>query len=342
MTEHMTRLRNWVLPFAALALLAGCDAETAPPTEIEGTGNIEGMIYYDMNRDGLYDPSAGDSVMTGIDLVLLSRGTNEAIPNGAATTGADGRFAMNNVPLGTHDLMVDEATAPQAAVFCRNPIPVSVYPGEMQYQSVTAQQSCLVDIAVAEEQDLGSYVTVAGIAVSGSGQIRGGYVHIEDESGGIRLFDYDLDGMGIAVGDRLEISGTLAEYGGDLQITGVTVNALEADVADPVPTVVSTAELMDAGVDPVDPLLGRLIQVQQAEMVSEFGADGMHYRNALIDTGDGTAIVRVEEAVADTPADAGLMTVGNCYTITGVAGTFSQEGQIFPRTTADIVEVACP
>ena len=121
------------------------------------------------------------------------------------------------------------------------------------------------------------------------------------------------------------------------------MNGVEEDAADPQPTLVTTGEIAEAGLDGADPLMGRLVKVEGAELVSGFGANGMHYRNALIDTGDGTTIVRLEEAVgAGTPEIEALMTVGTCYDITGVTGTFSQEGQIFPRTPADIVEVACP
>ncbi len=344
MNDQMSgRVRRWAVALAAVSVLAACDDDVAPPTAIEGTGSVEGLLFYDANRDGLFDPSAGDEALPGVQLVLRQRGTEDVLAGGTAVTGDDGRFSMTGVPLGTHELFVNESTAPEFATFCRNPIPVSVYRNETQFEDVDARQSCLVTIAVAEEQPLGEYVTVSGIVVSGSGMIRPGYIHIEDESGGVRLFDYALDDLGLEVGDRLEASGTLAAYGGDFQITGITVNAVEEDAADPQPTLVTTAEISEAGLDGKDPLLGRLVKVEGAELVSEFGADGMHYRNALIDTGEGATIVRLEEAVgAGTPEIEALMTVGSCYDITGVTGTFSQEGQIFPRTPADIVEVACP
>lgn len=334
--------RRQALPLLVLALAAGCDEEVTPPFEVEGTGGLEGQVFFDANGDGIFDPSAGDSALAGVQVVLLDRGTDRMISGGQAVTDDQGRFVLDAVPVGTHDLLIDEATAPEALAFCRNPLPVTIFLGETGFSDLAAESSCLVSIAEAEAEPLGSFVTVSGIVTSAPGMIRGGYTHIQDATGGIRIFASSLEGQGIEVGDRIEVSGTLAQFGGDLQLTSVTLNEHQEDVADPQPELVTTAEIAAAGLDSQSELLGSFVRVEAAELVTEFGAGGLNIRNAWIDTGDGRAQIRLESALGSEDEVTSLMAVGKCYDIVGVLGAFNQAGQLFPRQVADIEEVPCP
>lgn len=330
------------LPMLALGLLAGCDDGVTPQYEVGGTGAVEGLVFFDANGDGSYDPAGGDQALQGVEVVLLQRGTGSALAGAEATSDASGRFRITGVPVGTHDLLIDEASAPEFAIFCQNPQPVSVFLNEAQFAGLDAERSCLVTIAEAEAEPLGTFVTVSGIVTSAPGMIRGGYTHIQDETGGLRLFETALEGRGIEIGDRIEVSGTLAAFGGDLQLTGVTLGSVEEDAADPQPVLVTTGQIAEAALDTQSELLGSFVRVEGAKVVGAFGSNGLNFRNALIDTGDGAAQVRLEAAVAaDEAAIAALMTEGRCYDIVGVLGAFNQDGQLFPRTPADIVEVTC-
>jgi hypothetical protein len=108
--------------------LTACDLEPADPLVIDGTGDIEGFLFFDANRDGRFDPSAGDSALRNVRVQVLERGTTRVLANGTAQTGADGRFIIPNLPAGTHHLRVDTASA-AGIRFCQNPVPVSVYIG---------------------------------------------------------------------------------------------------------------------------------------------------------------------------------------------------------------------
>ena len=53
------------------------------------------------------------------------------------------------------------------------------------------------------------------------------------------------------------------------------------------------------------------------------------------------AIMRIDDGVANRDNLPTLYPAGTCYDVTGMVGSFNGAGQIFPRSTADIVEVSC-
>lgn len=347
MAERKQRMiGGWgVLVLAALAVTA-CDQDPAPPFEIEGTGGVEGFLFYDADQDGSFSAVAGDYEVAGADVVIFERGTQQAFSGASATTDAGGRFTVTGLPAGTHDLMIDTTTTPSEVAFCQNPVPVTVYLGEVPRYDVAGRGGCVISIAEAEQFDptAGEYVTVSGIVTSYPGQVDNSYTWIEDSSGGIQIFSSALGGQTppIEIGDRIEVSGTLSSYGDQLQIAGaVALNAHEEDVLTPVPASSTTGEITAAGPDPTDPLQGMLVTLTGVEVTEAFGSGSLHEQNAHIDDGSGQTILRVDDGVADPGQLNTLFPVGNCYDITGLVGSFGGDGQIFPRSTDDMVEVAC-
>ncbi|MGK7313584.1 MAG: carboxypeptidase-like regulatory domain-containing protein, partial [Candidatus Longimicrobiales bacterium M2_2A_002] len=93
-----------VLALAALAVTA-CDPDPAPPFEIEGTGGVEGFLFFDANKDAAFSTLDGDFPVVGADVGIFERGTEQAFSGGTATTNANGRFTVTGLPAGTHDLV---------------------------------------------------------------------------------------------------------------------------------------------------------------------------------------------------------------------------------------------
>ena len=334
---------------AGLALAAAaCEDEPAPLFEVPGTGGVEGLVFLDVDRDARFDPSAGDMLLPNVTVRLLVRGTSQVLANGQTQTDASGRFQLTGIAIGTHDLAIDTAGIGTGVAFCQNPLPVNVYLNETQFQSIAARGGCVIAIAEAEAQ-LDEVVTIRGTVTSFPGQLRGQYTYIEDNTGGIRIFSGVPEGRGIEIGDEIEVTGTMLSFSGDLQLGGtVTVNEIEKAGNEVTPTPLTTGELAAAGLAAASPELGILVRISKARMETAFGAGGINGRNSLIDDGSGRAQIRFETTVFPAASTAAAQTaltaaypVGTCYDITGVTGAFNGDGQIFPRTLDDIVEVPC-
>jgi hypothetical protein len=351
MQEFFTRRSAGVMLCAALALALGavaCDDDPAPLYEIPGSGSVEGLVFLDADRDGRFDPSAGDVLLPNVNVRLRVRGTQQILANGETQTDANGRFELTNVAVGTHDLAIDTAGLGGIVAFCQNPIPVNIFLNEEQFQPVAGRGGCVITIAEAEQQ-VDDLVTIRGTVTSFPGQLRSSYTYIEDNTGGIRIFSGVLEGQGIEIGDELEVSGTLLLFSGDLQLGNtVALNELEkaGEILDP--QMITTGGLAAAGLDPASPELGVLVTIEKARIETVFGEGALNGRNVWIDDGSGRAQVRFETTMfpaASTDAAEAALTaaypVGKCYDITGVTGAFNGDGQVFPRSLDDIVEVPC-
>jgi DNA/RNA endonuclease YhcR with UshA esterase domain len=348
----MSFKRYVAAPLLALGLAAaGCDSDPVPVFEPQGTGTLEGFVFFDVDRDGIFDPAAGDFALPNVRVGLHERGTSQTLANGTAQSGADGRFVISNVRPGTHSLRVDTASIPAGTRFCQNPVDVSIRIGERNFRPLGGSAACIITIAEAE-QTRGETVVIQGIVTSSTNQLRAtnDYTYIQDETGGIRIFSTALANRGIEVGDRIEVTGVISLFSNDLQLAGtVTLGTIQKNVFQITPQDVTTGAMQAALTEtgPDHPLLGTLVRIRAAEIVSAFGGGGINGRNVRINSGDGPAQMRIETGVVagETAAVQAQMTaqlpVGRCYDITGVVGAFAADAQIFPRTLSDIVEVPC-
>jgi len=340
-------LRRSALATALLTLAAACLSDPAPPFVVEGTGSLAGLVFFDADRNGFYDPAAGDQLVVGATLLARERGSAQVISGGQAVTGTDGRFTIAALPPGTHDLFVDTTTIPAGVFFCQNPLPATVAIDVERFVNVTGRGGCVIPILDAEVLGAGSFVTIQGIVVAQPGQLRsaGDNLYMEDGSSGIQVFGSALVGRGILIGDRVELSGDMTLFSGESELAGaLRVNEIVPAVVTPQPTSVSTATAAAAGSPPTAPLQGRLVLVTAAQQTAAFASGGG--RNATFDDGSGATEVRIESGLIPNSADVATTFPHNpaapkCYTITGVLGSFNGTAQVKPRTLADMQEVSC-
>ena len=332
--------RMLVLALLGAAGLTSCDYDTAPPFTIEGTGSVEGFLYFDADSDRRFDPSDGDEPVAGVGVAAVVRGTSQVLAT--ATSGADGRFRIEGLPAGSHELLFDEASVPEGVFVCQNPVPATVFIDETAFTEVAARPACLITIAEAQQAAAGEFVLVRGVVTAFPGQFDEGDAAMQDETGGIWLFSGALEGQGIEVGDLIEVGGVVNLDVQALQLANVELRQIVKDVGVPDPIELTTAQIAAAS-DARDPLQNLLATVRGARLVTGFTSGGS--RNATIDDGSGPTVVRVESVLSPDSGDGILaalgLEVGKCYDMTGIVGTFFGLAELFPRSPDDIVEVPC-
>jgi hypothetical protein len=339
----MTAFKNAArLAVAALIALsaAACDNSDPPPLfDTSGTGTVEGLVFRDVDANGKFDPSAGDTALSNITVRLRERGTTSNIANAQGTTNAGGRFSLANVPIGSHDLAIDTTgTGTRSLAFCVNPIPVSVFRTELQFIAIDARGGCIISIAEARKKPVGTPVTIRGTVTVATGMTNSNTAFVEDASGGIALFSI-VGGTPFQIGDIIELSGNLTTFNAtELEITPVRVAKVTPGTP-LTPKILTTAQVA-AGGPAASADQGRLVRILKAKMTVAFAAGGG--RNATFNDGSGNVLVRVESGVVPTVADINpKFTLNNCYNITGVIRSFNGDAQLTPRTLADIQEVPC-
>ncbi len=347
-SNMLLRVRSGIRWFglAAIAAMVGCDTDIDPQVKLDGTGDIEGFLFFDVSEDGLFDPSDGDFAIAGIGITLRDRGTDVTLAGSSTqVSAADGRFSFLNVTAGTHDMSFDTLTIPDSVSICENPVQVSVFIKETRFAEVRGRPGCLITIA--EAKDLGSggdFVVVRGLVTSFPGQVETGRTYIQDATAGAVIFGAtNLEGIGIQVGDQLEIGANTGEFSGDFEfLNPVLRDTVQGVEPNPQPDTVTTAALAASGADFKDLLQGRFVRLEKAELVAQFGTQASR-SNALIDDGSGAVTIRVLTGVAPQADLPNLFTLGLCYNFQGFGATFSGAGQIFLRSmdAADMEVVAC-
>lgn len=327
---------------AAVVLnIAACEG-VDPQLTFAGTGSLDGFVFFDASEDGIFDPSDGDYGISGVGLTVFERGTQSTVSGGTASSDAAGRFSMTGLPAGTHDMFIDTLTVPAGVSICQNPVQVTVFINETGFREIAGQPGCLITIAEAKDGPQGEFVIVRGIVTGAPGQVETGFTYIEDATAGTNIFGTALEGLGLNVGDRIEVGGITSQFSNDFQLTNPQLREVVADFAVPVPVVVTTGALAVSGADYTDPIQGAFIRVEKVQLTVAFGgAPGGNLQNALIDDGSGVAVVRVDDGVADRNGLNGIFSVGTCYNMNGFGANFAGSGQIFPRSLADIEEVPC-
>ena len=336
MKPSITRVRAAALLGAALLALGGCSDKPAAQFEPAGTGSVSGLLFYDADNNGQFTPVGGDTLLSGVTLQLLERGSSTQIAT--TTTATNGTFTFTGVPLGTHDLRVVRDTAiTHDLVFCKNPMSATVYAEENRFLAVPAKLGCVISIASAEPQT-GATVTVAGIVTAGQGVYRSANdnAYIQDATGGVQIFGLPAS-LGLVEGDSVEITGTMTVFSGETEITSPRVAAnVKHGVAVPAPLVRTAAQI--GGLTTTSADVGRLIRIDGVQ-VGAFSGTGSG-RNATATQGTDTFLLRLD-GNALTNIGTGYFQAGKCYDIVGVLGIFNGTSQLKPRTTADITEVPC-
>jgi hypothetical protein len=344
---NTTSLRLLV-PAAAIFALVACDIdpEQAPPLGLGERGSITGQVYFDANGNGVFDPVGGDTALPSVAIELAARGDSARLI-ASTTSDADGGFTFEGVPTGTHEIR--GRVAGGQGITCA-PVPVTVFVGEQAFAATPLRLTCRIDIVVAEQRTSGSVITVGGIVTAAPGVYRANNLYLQDATGGMQAFNVPGGtSSGIVEGDSVELTGPLAAFNQELQMS--PVNSFR---------IVSR----NRGIDTVDYTVRQLrdayaASVQLARPIGELvRLRGVILRNVpAVPTGTAGAGGTDFRVVQGTDSIGGRFDVlqnvqanldaarpdTRCYDVTGILGLFGSTLQIKPRRPSDIVvsEVAC-
>jgi len=314
------------------ALAAACVDQPAPAFSPEGTGSISGLLFYDADNNGQFTPVGGDTLLSGVSIRLMDRADEDVLAT--TTTSASGTFTFAGVPLGTHSLQVDTALT-GALVFCVNPLPATVYRDENRFLSVPGKVGCVIPIDSAEALPQGADITVSGIVTTSQGWFRNDNSYIEDLTGGINIFGLPAT-LGLQAGDSIEVTGVMANFGGELQVNQPRVTTVKRGVGEEEPDERTAVQM--AGVTPTSRDVGRLLVIRDAQVTNLTSATD---RDGTITDATGQVALRLDSN-ALTSITTAAFEAGKCYDIVGILGIFNGTPQLKPRIPADVIEVPCP
>lgn len=281
------------------------------------------------------------------ELVTLSGYTVTSVPTGTSTafsvsgTAPDGQTVVVRVSNGTG------VTRSNFVVGTRYTIRgiLSEFNGTAQIKvRGPADVAGPTPIATVRTGTSGTVYTVAGVLTAAPGSFTSGTnginseIWVQDATGGIAVFSVPTaDSLTLAIGDRIEVTGTLSAFSGQLQLSSSPqVTRLGAGTA-VTPRAVSGAELLARTYE------GQLVNLPTFTVVSVQTGTATSF-NVTGTAADGSTIVLRITGPTSAQDNAGLtradFTVGARYSVTGLATVFSTSTsttvQLKPRMRADV------
>ncbi|MCG8202999.1 InlB B-repeat-containing protein [Tenacibaculum finnmarkense genomovar finnmarkense] len=200
--------------------------------------------------------------------------------------------------------------------------PVSV---RLQLTDVVEAPEVIIKIADARTKVSGEIVSITGI-LTVTDQFAGS-AYIQDETGGIAIFDDKIHGEGtFKIGDQITVKATKSTHNGQIQLINVISAVASTTAVNPIiPKVITLAELANHPgelvqiLNPSFPLPGSMI----------FGNSNIE----ITDANNNKAQIRID---ADAKELTGLAQPENCDQITGVVGRYNATLQVLPRLKSDV------
>jgi hypothetical protein len=166
----------------------------------------------------------------------------------------------------------------------------------------------------------GTTVTVEGVVYVVKGTYNSGTHYIQGATGGINFFKSDA--MPLNYGDRIEVTGTVGVFGGEINVSSPNIVYIGAE-AEPTPASFTVSEVMSDY-----ETVGNL-----ATLIGTVTSKGSN--NFYITDGDSTIQVYID---SDTGANIGAVDVGDEYAVTGPIVVYNGEIELKPRRQGDLVE----
>ena len=165
---------------------------------------------------------------------------------------------------------------------------------------------------------VGKIVTVRGIVYEHY-QYSGGSHYIQGATGGISIYQ---TGTTVALGDDVEVIGTVGSFGGEIQLSNATFTVMGSGYT-VTPTMYDISDLFDyEKVGTLVSAIGTVTTVQDAQ--NFFMTNGVDIIQVYIDTTTGINL--------------GAVAVGDVYQVTSPLVTYNTVIELKPRFQSDLVE----
>ena len=255
---------------AALALAAAwacIDVTDIDVLQVPNAGVVFGQAFLDLNLNGAID--VGDAPIPDANVALVSPGTS--VRAGEATTDASGLFLIENVPLGTYDLVLDTAVLSDSLTSVASSPSVTVDFGDTLQVNVGVTYPILT-LAEVRAAAPGRRVFTHGIALNTRQSNGDGVVHVQE--GTTYLRTTGVQPVNLAPGDSIRLLGRTAQGDGQPTLDQVSALVLRQSAVFLTPPLVTLATADAAGGGALD---AALVRIGQAEIGDTATIDG-HFR----------------------------------------------------------------
>ena len=280
----------------AVALYQGDATDFPNGTALTLTGLIDAVVY---------DTSDDDDAEL---LALLNPGQPQLDEN---SNNASSSESLQRVPNGAGGARNTETFA-------------ALVPSPGVANDAVVNPGTPISILEARNTPLGQTVTIQGI-LTVADQF-GGPAFIQDATAGMAIFDQSVHGTGnFAIGDEVQITGSVSAFNGLVQISPVDVVSLEPNSLGSIEPVTITLAQMSQ-------YPGQLVRIENVSFANPgdllFGNS-----NFAVSDASGTGELRID---ADAPELGGLAQPETCDYVVGVVGRFNEIFQLLPRIGSDL------
>jgi len=320
----------------AVALLAGCsNAGQDRILTVSSTGLVQGLVYFDANGTKAFEPTGGDSVLAGVRLRFLAKGTADTVAR--ATSATNGAFKVTNLPVGSYTLVVDTTTfGDSIQVEKIDSASFTVLPAESLVTNV-AIAFPRVSIRAARSLLAGHRVFITGVALNAASTFADSTAAFTDTSGYIRLTK--VRGT-FSAGDSLRVLAISGQRGSQPSLDNPTFFPLGVGS---LPTATTLTTALAAGADS-----GRR-DAQLVHVAAATISDTARTANSfLLTVTDSSGPLQVELDRTADPAFQGAnlpgnYVPGNTFDMLGVLmATGPGTWQLRPRSSADLSLIPLP
>ena len=200
--------------FLSLSVLAGlvitaCEnSGSGRVLEIDATGRVEGLVFFDANGSRAFEDVA-DFPLEDVGVRLLDPASRDTVVR--TDSDEDGLYDLLRVPVGSYEVTVDPESIEEGQVVVIDSALISVAPDDSLTVDITVSFP-VVTIDEAREVPPGLVVFVEGVTLNSSQTFGDQSVHLADENSAIRTFGAEPGA--IALGDSVRVLGVIDTFDG--------------------------------------------------------------------------------------------------------------------------------